>query len=104
MTPGGIRFLTADDVLRLHSYAIRDQGGNPGIRDAALLDAALAMASQQFGGEYLHPDIPAMAAAYAFHVCRNHPFIDGNKRAALAAMIRFLVENDWAFDAALEET
>ena len=68
-----------------------------------LLESALAMPAQQFGGEYLHEDIPAMAAAYAFHMCKNHPFVDGNKRAAVAAMIAFLSDNGWSFDASADE-
>jgi death-on-curing protein len=97
--PPSIRFLTLDAVLRLHDGIIRDQRGDPGIRDRGLLEAAIAMPAQRFGGEYLHPDIPAMAGAYAFHICRNHPFVDGNKRVALAAMIAFLTENGWSLDA-----
>lgn len=58
---------------------------------------------QQFGGTYLHPAIPSMAAAYAFHICKNHPFVDGNKRAATAAMIAFLSDNGWSFDVAVDE-
>lgn len=61
------------------------------------------MPTQQFGGKYLHADIPAMAAAYAFHICMNHPFIDGNKRAGAAAMIAFLSDNGWSFDATADE-
>lgn len=95
----GIRFLALETVLELHRVAIADQGGDDGLRDPGLLDAALAMPRQQFGGEYLHPGIPAMAAAYAFHLCKNHPFVDGNKRAAFAAMIAFLTENHWRLDA-----
>lgn len=57
------------------------------MRDRSLLESAVGMPAQQFGGQYLHEDIPAMAAAYALHICMNHPFIDGNKRAATAAMI-----------------
>jgi death-on-curing protein len=79
--------------------AIEDQGGDPGIRDRALLESAVATPQQQFGGEYFHADIPAIAAAYAFHICMNHPFVDGNKRAATAAMIAFLSDNGWTFDA-----
>lgn len=56
------------------------------------------MPAQQFGGEFLHPDIPSMAAAYAFHVCQNHPFVDGNKRAAVGAMIAFLSDNGWTLE------
>jgi death-on-curing protein len=97
------RFLSADDVRTLHAIAIENQGGDPSIRDRALLESAIAMPAQQFAGEYLHPDIPAMAAAYAFHICMNHPFIDGNKRAGTAAMIAFLSDNGWTFDATADE-
>ena len=61
------------------------------------------MPEQQFGGQYLHEDITSMAAAYAFHICMNHPFLDGNKRAATAAMIAFLSDNGWKFDATADE-
>lgn len=101
--PGDIRFLTIEQVLRLHALAIEDQGGDDSLRDRGLLDSALAMPRQQFGGAYLHPDIPAMAAAYAFHICKNHPFVDGNKRAAVAAMIKFLADNGWSFEATADE-
>jgi death-on-curing protein len=97
------RFLTIENVLLLHAIAIEDQGGDPSLRDRALLESAIATPSQQFGGQYLHDDIPAMAAAYAFHICKNHPFVDGNKRAATAAMIAFLSDNGWTFDATADE-
>lgn len=97
------RFLTLDRVLRIHAYTIADQGGEPTLRDRGMLESAMAMPSQRFDGEYLHPDIPSMAAAYAFHICRNHPFMDGNKRAATAAMILFLSDNGWSFDATADE-
>src|SRR5262249_16339556 len=48
-------------------------------------------------------DIPAMAGAYAFHICKNHPFVDGNKRAGFGSMLAFLADNAWAFDAPLDE-
>lgn len=96
------RFLSVEDVLTLHAIAIEDQGGDPSLRDRGLLESAAAMPAQQFGGEYLHPDIPAMAAAYAFHLCMNHPFVDGNKRAGAAAMIAFLSDNGWSFDASAD--
>jgi death-on-curing protein len=97
------RFLAVEDVLTLHLIAIEDQGGDASLRDRSLLDAAVAMPRQQFGGDYLHPDIPAMAAAYAFHICKNHPFVDGNKRAATAAMIAFLSDNGWVFEATADD-
>jgi death-on-curing protein len=98
-----ISFLSVDDVLTLHAIAIKDQGGDTTLRDRGLLESAVAMPAQQFGEQYLHEDIPAMAAAYAFHICSNHPFVDGNKRAATAAMIAFLSDNAWSFDASTDE-
>jgi death-on-curing protein len=97
------KFLSVEDVLILHAIAIEDQGGDPSLRDRGLLESAMAMPAQQFGGQFLHEGIPSMAAAYAFHICKNHPFVDGNKRAATAAMIAFLSDNGWSFDASADE-
>lgn len=97
------RFLSADDVLTLHAIAIEDQGGDPTLRDSGLLESAVATPAQTFGGQFLHESVPAMAAAYAFHICKNHPFIDGNKRAATAAMIAFLSDDGWTFNASADE-
>ena len=88
-----IIFLSVDDVLLIHADTIDIDGGSHGVRDHGLLDAAVAMPRQQFGGEYLHEDIPAMAAAYMFHIAQNHPFFDGNKRAAVTAALSFLHVN-----------
>jgi death-on-curing protein len=55
------------------------------------------MPRSRFQGRYLHTSIPAMAAAYAFHICQNHPFIDGNKRTALAVSLVFLDINEYTF-------
>jgi death-on-curing protein len=96
-------FLSVDDVVALHAIGIADQGGDPHLRDRGLLESAVAMPPQQVGGEYLHGDVPTMAAAYAFHICRNHPFVDGNKRAGAAAMIASLSDNGWRFDATADE-
>jgi death-on-curing protein len=87
-------FLALDEVLALHSDQIRRYGGSPGIRDQGLLSSALAMPSATFGGAFLHPSLVEMAAAYLFHIARNHPFIDGNKRTSLAAAFTFLLMND----------
>lgn len=103
MSKREIRFLTAEDVVGIHRFALLDQGVEPRLRDSGLLDSALAMPRQQFGGQYLHADIPSMAAAYAFHIAANHPFEDGNKRAATAAMIQFLSDNGWSLDATTDE-
>jgi death-on-curing protein len=87
------RFLTLDEVLDLHADQIRRYGGSPGVRDRGLLESALAMQSQSFGGQYVHPDLPAMAAAYLYHLVRNHPFVDGNKRIGAIAADVFLLLN-----------
>jgi len=97
------RFLAVDDILKLHAIAIGDQDGDSSIRDRSMLDSATAMPAQQFDGRYLHVDIPAMAAAYAFHLCQNHPFVDGNKRTAALSMIAFLSDNGWSFDAPTDD-
>ena len=83
-------FLGVEDVLLLHTDTIDIDGGSQGVRDHGFLDAAVAMPRQQFDGDYLHEDIAAMAAAYLFHLAQNHPFVDGNKRAAVMALLVFL--------------
>jgi death-on-curing protein len=73
-------FLSLDEVLEIHAQQIERYGGSAGLRDAAGLESAIATPQATFGGEFLHTSIRAMAAAYLFHLCQNHPFIDGNKR------------------------
>ena len=89
-----IRFLPAEIVLAIHEDQIRLYGGSYGVRNPGMLDAALPMPQAQFDGEFLHTTLYSMAAAYGFHLCQNHPFIDGNKRAAGMAMLTFLQLND----------
>jgi death on curing protein len=89
-------FLLLDEVLEMHRQQIERYGGAAGIRDAGGLQSALATPQATYGGEYLHQSVPAMAAAYLFHVCQNHPFVDGNKRVGANAAITFLLLNDWA--------
>ena len=88
-------FLSVDNVIYLHEDSIRKEGGMPGIRDLPLLESAALMPQQQFAGEYLHPSVPAMAAAYLFHITSNHPFLDGNKRAGAMAAFVFLDANGY---------
>ena len=83
-------FLGLDEVLAIHASRIERYGGSLGVRDLGLLQSALAMPEQSFGNQWLHPTLHEMAAAYLFHICKNHPFVDGNKRAALGAAIGFL--------------
>jgi death-on-curing protein len=83
-------FLTVDDVLAFHSDQIQEFGGSIGLRDEGGLDSAVAQAQATFDDEYLHKGVFEMAAAYAFHIAENQPFLDGNKRTALNAAIAFL--------------
>jgi death-on-curing protein len=88
-----ISFLTLAEVILIHGDQITRYGGHAGIRDLGLLRSSIAMPEAVFEGEYLHSDIFEMAAAYAFHICQNHPFIDGNKRTALVCALLFLELN-----------
>ena len=88
-------FLSLDEVLEIHDQQIERYGGSSGLRDAAGLESAVATPQVTFGGELLHTSIPAMAAAYLFHLCQNHPFLDGNKRVGANAAITFLLMNNW---------
>ena len=88
-------FLSVDEVLEIHEQQIERYGGSSGIRDAGGLESAVATPQATFGGEFLHASIPGMAAAYLFHLCQNHAFIDGNKRVGANAAITFFLMNDW---------
>ena len=83
-------FLTLDDVLLIHDEQLGAYGGIHGIRDQGLLESAVMMPQASFGGEYLHKNLFEMAAAYAFHIAENQPFLDGNKRTALVSALVFL--------------
>jgi death on curing protein len=87
-------FLTFLEVVKIHHDQIDRYGGLLGVRDWGLLESALAMPAAAFGGIYLHADLCEMAAAYLFHIVRNHPFIDGNKRVGAVAAYVFLALND----------
>lgn len=88
-------FLTLDDVLRIHENSIQLYGGASGIRDEGLLQSALAMPQSGFGGQYLHGDLFEMAGAYLFHLVKNHPFVDGNKRTGATTALVFLIMNGY---------
>ena len=83
-------FLTLEEVLGIHEDRIRKYGGSFGVRDLGLLQSALGTVEATFGGAFLHGTLFEMAAAYLFHISRNHPFVDGNKRTALACALAFL--------------
>jgi death-on-curing protein len=89
-TPDACFFLTVAIVRELHTEAITHFGGSDGLRDQALLESAVAAPQATFGGRSVYGTLEEVAAAYHFHLCRNHPFVDGNKRAALGACLLFL--------------
>ncbi len=99
-----IRFLTKEFILHFHRQLLSEYSGRPGLRDEGLLESALAQAQMTIDGKYLHPDIFEMAAAYGYHICQNHAFIDGNKRLALVAIDTFLQMNGWELIADEKET
>lgn len=84
------RFLTLAEIFEIHEDRIQVYGGTSGVRDAGLLQSAMGNVEATFGGEYLHQSLHEMAAAYLYGICRNHPFLDGNKRTALACALAFL--------------
>jgi death-on-curing protein len=96
-------FLTLEEVITLQQRLVDAFGGSAGLRDIGLLQSALAMPMAAFGGEFLHPSLPEMAAAYLFHLVKNHPFIDGNKRIGAAAARVFLLMNGAKFDPTEQE-
>jgi death-on-curing protein len=96
-------FLTLDEILALHADQVERYGGSAGIRDVGLLESAIGAPQATFGGAYLHATLPEMAAAYLFHLVKNHPFVDGNKRAGLAAALAFLGLNDLWLEADPDE-
>lgn len=99
-----IQFLTVEQVLELHRQQIEAFGGSAEVRVIGLLESALAMSMTGFGGVLVHEFPHGMAAAYLFHIAANHPFVDGNKRAALAAAITFLELNDFRLTSEKGET
>jgi death-on-curing protein len=77
-------------VLEIHGAVLAAHGGAPGVRDQGLLESAVAAPQATYGGESAFADMAEIAAAYLFYLCRNHAFIDGNKRTAMTAAIVFL--------------
>jgi death-on-curing protein len=89
-TPEDCFHLTVEIVREIHAEAIGRFGGSDGVRAMALLESAVAAPQASFGGSSPYQDMAEVAAAYLFYLCKNHPFIDGNKRAALGACVVFL--------------
>ena len=86
--------LTAAAVKAIHREVLLAHGGGEGIRDDGMLESAVAAPQATWGGEPIMTDAHEIAAAYLFYLCRNHPFVDGNKRTALAACLVFLSQNE----------
>jgi death-on-curing protein len=89
-TPDDCVHLTVGIVREIHAQALKNFGGSSGIRDEALLASAVFAPQSSFGGKSPYADIIEVGAAYLFYLCANRPFVDGNKRTAMAAAIVFL--------------
>ena len=98
-----VHFIPDEIVPMLHADLIKRYGRTLGIRDRGLLASALAQPKMTAQKKFLHRTIFDKASAYGFHVCRNHPFVDGNKRIAFVLMDVFLLKNGWKLDASEEE-
>src|SRR5208282_1853267 len=85
--------LTVEIVREIHAEAIAGFGGLDGVRETSLLESAVAAPQASFGGQSPYQDLTEVAAAYLFYLCRNHPFLDGNKRTSLVACLVFLQLN-----------
>jgi death-on-curing protein len=88
-----VKHLTVETVKAIHNEVLAAHGGAAGIRDETLLESAVAAPHASMMGQPLISDPLEIAAAYLFYISRNHPFLDGNKRTALAACLVFLEEN-----------
>lgn len=97
------KFIPEELVLTMHADLLQRYGGQPGLRNGGLLESALAQPRMTAGGKEIHKTVFEKAAAYGFHVCNNHPFIDGNKRVAFVLMDVFLQKNGWDIIASEEE-
>lgn len=89
-----MKMLSKRQILLLHSMLVAQSGGMDGLRDEGLLDAAINMPLQTFGGQELYPTILEKAARLGYGLIRNHPFLDGNKRIGTHAMLVFLDINN----------
>lgn len=87
------KFLTVEELYQAHEELLARHGGEGGMISTALLESAVAQPSATYQNRFLHQDLFEMAAAYIFHMIRNHPFIDGNKRTGTYAALTFLSIN-----------
>ena len=96
-----IKWLPKEAVLAIHARQLAEHGGGTGVRDLGLLDSALQRPQNKLA--YETPDLADMAAAYAYGIARNHPFVDGNKRTALVVSRTFLLINGYQIKASKED-
>lgn len=92
-----VEFIPRDVTEAIHLEQLRRHGGSPGLRDENALESALSRPPNK--ASYGEPDIAALAAAYAFGLARNHPFVDGNKRTAIVVAVTFLIVNGYELNA-----
>lgn len=95
------KWLSTEAVLAMHARQLAEHGGGTGVRDPGLLDSALQRPVNKT--TYGEPDLFDLAAAYAYGIARNHPFVDGNKRTALVASRTFLIINGFQITASKED-
>lgn len=93
---------TLEAILAIHDEVLASDGGSDSIRDRGLLESAIAAPQATIFGEPVFKDGIEIAAAYLFYLCQNHPFVDGNKRVALATSLIFLSENNLLQSEALD--
>ena len=98
-----MRYLTLIEVLELYRRVMEHTGGMTGIHSLSALESAIAQPRMAFGGRELYPTAVEKAAALGFSLIQNHPFVDGNKRAAHAAMEVFLLLNGFEIEASVDE-
>ena len=98
-----ILYLSETQILAMHEAIIRETGGSRGLRDRSGLEAAVARPAATFDGEDLYPSLAEKAAALMHSLAMNHPFVDGNKRVAVAAAEFFLQVNAYRLEATDEE-
>ena len=98
-----MRYLTLAEIVDLHLLIAKATGGSSGIRDLGILESAVAQPKATFDGNDLYASLPEKAAVLCFSIVQGHPFVDGNKRTAHAAMATFLLLNSTEIAATIDE-
>ncbi|GIW01234.1 type II toxin-antitoxin system death-on-curing family toxin [Roseiflexus sp.] len=98
-----MRYLTLHEILEIYLRVMQQSGGLAGIRDLGALESAVAQPRMTFGGAELYPTVVEKVVSLGFSLIQNHPFVDGNKRTAHAAMETFLVLNRYEIRATVDE-